>query len=112
MGWWIKSDGCDLVSGLMESVAHEWNGDVDMGDGAVQQQHAEYIQRLKNVDKLVLRGEDRVDLNCCLQAVLAQLEEDRMFIDSGTCMYYAYSFYPHSTHLPQCHNSLTLKSTS
>ena len=24
--WWIKADGCDIVSGLEESLRSEWNG--------------------------------------------------------------------------------------
>ena len=28
-----KGDGCDLVSGLEESLRQEWNGDVDLGNG-------------------------------------------------------------------------------
>ena len=44
--WWIKSDGVDVVSGLMESTKRVWNGDVDLGDGVVQMKHANYIHRL------------------------------------------------------------------
>ena len=31
--WWLKGDGCDLVSGLKESVRLEWSGDVDFNTG-------------------------------------------------------------------------------
>ena len=37
--WWIKSDGCDVIPGLTESVRLEWSGDVDLGDGSLQKQH-------------------------------------------------------------------------
>lgn len=33
--WWIKSDGCDVVAGLTESMRGEWSGDVDLGDGSL-----------------------------------------------------------------------------
>ena len=29
----MKGDGCDLTSGLGESVSHEWSGDEDLCDG-------------------------------------------------------------------------------
>ena len=31
--WWVKGDGCDVTSGLQESVDHKWSGDVDLGNG-------------------------------------------------------------------------------
>ena len=33
MWWWVKGDGCDLTSGLGESVSHEWSGDENLCDG-------------------------------------------------------------------------------
>ena len=39
-------DGCDLRSGLMESVRLEWAGDVDLDDGQLQRMYSAYIQRL------------------------------------------------------------------
>ncbi len=33
--WWIKADGVDVVSGLGVSVSGRWSGDVDLGDGAL-----------------------------------------------------------------------------
>ena len=33
--WWIKADGCDIISGLEESLRLEWNGDVDFGTSEV-----------------------------------------------------------------------------
>ena len=31
--WWIKADARDMRAGVMESMRHEWSGDVDLGDG-------------------------------------------------------------------------------
>ena len=50
--WWIKSDGADVVSGLMESVQNEWNGNVDLGNGALQEQYAAYCERLQSIEDL------------------------------------------------------------
>ena len=50
--WWIKADGCDLVSSLEESVRLEWNGDVDFGDGKLQQLFKSYHQRLCGLEDL------------------------------------------------------------
>ena len=96
MGWWIKSDGCDLVSGLMESVTHIWNGDVDMGDGLLQQQHAKYMEKRKSVNELILRG-DRHCLHQRVCSFLSQLQEDMVFIDSG--MIACSSLFMNSSHM-------------
>ena len=48
--WWVKADGCDLISGLAESTRGIWSGDVDVNDGALDktisgvQQQASYYQ--------------------------------------------------------------------
>ena len=34
--WWVKADGCDLVSGLAESVSEIWHGDVDWNNGELE----------------------------------------------------------------------------
>ena len=38
--------------GLMESTRQEWYGDVDVGDGVVQKQHQDYLDRLALVEGL------------------------------------------------------------
>ena len=50
--WWIKADGCDIVSGLKESVKMEWSGDVDLNDGRVQELHKEYKKCLQFVNSV------------------------------------------------------------
>lgn len=47
--WWLKMDGCDLVEGLGESVDQQWTGDIDLADGALQEQHRQYLDHLKFV---------------------------------------------------------------
>lgn len=34
--YWIKIDGTDVKTGLMESERKVWNGDEDLGDGELQ----------------------------------------------------------------------------
>lgn len=51
--WWIKSDGCDVVAGLTESMALEWGEDIDLGDGKLQQQYEKYLCRLQLVKGIV-----------------------------------------------------------
>jgi hypothetical protein len=41
--WWIKTDGCDLLSGLCESTKLEWSGDVDFSDGQLYENYRQYL---------------------------------------------------------------------
>ena len=83
--WWVKGDGCDLVSGVCESTKLEWSGDVDLNDGDVQKAYEVYRQRLTLIDGVGLG--DRLtpalildDLTTCSH----QLAEDTLFISRGT----------------------------
>lgn len=40
--WWIKGDAVDLVACLGELVKGELSGDVDLGDGQLQQMFKGY----------------------------------------------------------------------
>lgn len=51
--WWVRSDGCDVIPGLTDSMRLEWGGDVDFGDGHVQKQHKEYLDLISLVGGLV-----------------------------------------------------------
>ena len=59
--WWIKADGCNIISGLEESTRLEWNGDVDFGTSEVQVLHKLYCDRLNCLDKIV--ADTSVDAN-------------------------------------------------
>ena len=82
--WWIKTDGCDLVSGLCESTKLEWSGDIDLNDGQLQKMHENYRQYLTCLTFVSGIGlEDRwnptlimEDLSTCNK----QLAEDVLFI--------------------------------
>ena len=52
--WWVKGDGCDVTSGLQESVDHKWSGDVDLGNGKVQALFIEYTDRQKFISNIGL----------------------------------------------------------
>ena len=72
------------MSDLVESVKHEWSGDVDLGDGAVQKEYATYLERLEFVDSLQLTCDDKcLEMLSALKGVHTQLINDRDFIDSG-----------------------------
>ena len=53
--WWIKGDAVDLVAGLGESVKGEWSGDVDLGDGRLQEMFKEYQRRLQMIARIGLK---------------------------------------------------------
>ena len=59
--WWIKGDAVDLVAGLGESVKGEWSGDVDLGDGRLQEMFKEYQRRLQIIARIGLK--DRRETN-------------------------------------------------
>ena len=37
--WWLKADGTGIQQGLRESMRNEWSGDVDLGDGKLQDKY-------------------------------------------------------------------------
>ena len=80
--WWIKGDGCDLVSGLSESVRLEWSGDVDLDDGMLQEMYAAYKHRLNFIEGIGINSSG--DLHPCiasdLKTCLKDLSEDKQFI--------------------------------
>ena len=45
-------DAVDLVAGLGESVKGEWSGDVDLGDGRLQEMFKEYQRRLQMIARI------------------------------------------------------------
>ena len=79
--WWIKGDGCDLVSGLTESVRLEWEGDVDLDDGLLQESYDAYIQRLNFLEEIgVGSRSDPASLDKDLKECLQILRADKEFL--------------------------------
>ena len=79
--WWVKADGCDIVSGLEESVRLEWNGDVDMGTGELQVMYQDYMGRLERIRSMRDRG-----IQDSLRVLLHEkvdLTEDLDYISQG-----------------------------
>jgi len=65
---------------LKETTKLQWSGDVDLGDGALQEQFQSYKLRLQKADKLSASGEGAAE---DLRAVLSTLNEDLVFIREG-----------------------------
>lgn len=81
--WWIKADGCDILKGLCESTTHQWSGDVDMNDGAVQEHHRRYMYRLNSTSKLISQIPPQPNLSSQLSSLMEDLQKDLTFIESG-----------------------------
>ncbi len=79
---WLKADGCDVNEGLMELTTMVWNGDVDLGDGSLQQQYDAYQLRLANVKHIEI-GCSSVDITSKLKSTLDSVDVDLKFIHSG-----------------------------
>ena len=80
--YWIKLDACDLKPALQQSRCGEWNGDVDLGEGRLQQLRQSYDQRcslLTSCCGLSMRD----DLQAAMRSIIADLEEDTAFLGGG-----------------------------
>ena len=80
--FWLKLDGTDVKACLMESVKGVWNGDVDLGDGKLQQLRSEYENRLQ-VFKVLSKAESRNVLEDTLRRRLDELNADKNFLLNG-----------------------------
>lgn len=78
----MKLDGMDVKACLMESVKGVWNGDVDLGDGKLQQLRSEYENRLQ-VFKVLSKAESRNVLEDTLRRRLDELNTDKNFLLNG-----------------------------
>lgn len=78
----MKLDGMDVKACLMESVKGVWNGDVDLGDGKLQQLRSEYENRLQ-VFKVLSKAESRNVLEDTLWRRLDELNTDKNFLLNG-----------------------------
>ena len=59
--WWLKADGTDIQQGLRESMRNEWSGDVDLGDGKLQDKYSKYAEYLKFVRCIGLNNRSSLD---------------------------------------------------
>lgn len=84
--WWIKGDGCDVISGLEESLRLEWHGDVDFGTGELERLYEAYQSRLKKMDVLKLNAllkENTVKILLLLSVEQEQVKSDIKFLAEG-----------------------------
>ena len=84
--WWLKADGCNLVSGLSESTRSDWSGDVDLNDGKLAELREVYQKRLDFTDTIGLiprrnRADMSNDLTCCSE----HLSDDIKFLTQSKC---------------------------
>ena len=87
--FWLKLDATDLKEALMESMKGVWNGDVDLGDGKLQELRDDYDGRVNLV--ISLAGYDsRRELEVGLKQWIDELDEDVLFLDSGFNLKQAY----------------------
>lgn len=80
--WWIKADPCDVRKGLRESLRYQWNGDEDLGDGALQRLHTAYTKQRQFITCLGLRERERI-LSQDLDVVMSNFTEDEEFLKRG-----------------------------
>lgn len=80
--FWLKLDATDLKEAIMESVKGVWNGDVDLGDGKLQELREKYESSLNLMSGLSSYNSSR-ELEVGLQQWIDRLEEDVIFLDSG-----------------------------
>ena len=82
--FWIKADGTDVKAALQESLRREWNGDVDLLDGKLQDIRREYEARISSCETITKDNNiSREDLVIAFAALITALEEDIAFLDDG-----------------------------
>lgn len=81
--FWIKIDGTDVKTALMESVTGKWNGDVDLGDGVLQELRNKYNERLKVITALADKEQSMENLVCKLSQCTKTLSDDVIFLNEG-----------------------------
>ena len=81
--FWIKLDGTDVKTALMESVRGEWNGDEDLGDGQLQSMRKEYDQRVKDTIALIDKFQTKEHLSTNLSLCVNSIDGDVVLLNKG-----------------------------
>ena len=82
--WWLKADGTDIQQGLRESMRNEWSGDVDLGDGKLQDKYSKYAEYLKFVRCIGLNNRSFLDnIKEDLQKQTSNLLTEKEFLVKG-----------------------------
>lgn len=80
--FWLKLDGTDVKVCLMESVKGVWNGDVDLGDGQLNQLQTDY-ETHQQVFKALSKSENRSVLEESLKESIDEFQLDQDFLLEG-----------------------------
>lgn len=80
--FWLKLDVIDLKKVILELVKGVWNGDVDLGDGKLQELREKYESSFNFLSGLFIYNSGR-EFEVGLQQWIDRLEEDVIFFDSG-----------------------------
>ena len=82
--WWLKADGTDIQEGLRESVRNEWSGDVDLGDGKLQDKYLKYVEYIKFVNSIGMKDMTSSDtIKEDLQKQCSKLSMENEFLVKG-----------------------------
>jgi len=80
--FWVKADAFDLKVALQESVKGLWNGDVDLGDGKLEELRRDYDNRREDC-KIKESDGNRMALEKKLRQQCDNLQLDIKFLSSG-----------------------------
>lgn len=80
--FWIKIDGTDVKTGLMESMKKVWNGDEDLGNGELGNIRKEYEERLEKLSALK-DAKNKETLLTLLTAMIEIMSDDVVFLRQG-----------------------------
>ncbi len=82
--WWLKADGTDIQQGLRESMRNEWSGDVDLGDGKLQDKYSKYVKHLKFVRGIGLNNRSSFEnIKEDLHKQTSNLVTEKEFLEKG-----------------------------
>ena len=78
--WWIKADGCDLVSGISESTNGQWSGDVNTDEDVLKELYEKYQKKLEFVRNIGIEDRSLID---CIDVIKQQVVDDIKFITTS-----------------------------
>ena len=82
--FWIKADGTDVKAALQESLQREWNGEVDLLDGKLQDIRREYEGRISSCETITKDNNiRREDLVLAFVALITAIGDDIAFLNDG-----------------------------
>ena len=81
--FWLKIDGTDVKEGLMESQKRAWNGDVDLGDGKLQELRKEYYDKVERMKLLQISTIPQQSLQSICKTTIAELQEEILYLSAG-----------------------------